>query len=233
MLYLIGLGLDDGEITRKGLNALEEVDTAFAEFYTNTEDIDLQRLEEETGAEIEQLDRGEVEQQDRVVEAAEDRDVAFLVSGDPLAATTHYGIKYRAEKQGVKVEVVHAPSILASVAETGLNAYKFGRVVTLPEDSRPSSILGHIEDNDSVGLHTLVLLDVDYPASEAAEKLVNLGVSGDRKAVVLERANQSSQWINVADLGEIPDEDFGRPPHSIILVGETSHNEEEFLASHL
>lgn len=232
MLYLIGLGLDDGEITLKGLEALEEVEKAFAEFYTNTKNIDLETLEEETGTEIEELSREEVEQQDRIIEAAREDDTAFLVSGDPLTATTHYDIKHRAEQEGVKVEVIHAPSILTSVVETGLNVYKFGRTVTLPENAAPTSVRKHIEENDSIGLHTLVLLDIDYSANEAADKLMELGLEEQRKAVVVERANQSSQWITVDALENVAEEDFGRTPHSIILIGETSHKEEEFLEEH-
>lgn len=232
MLYLIGLGLDDGEITVKGRKALESVDRAFAEFYTNTANIDIEELEEETGTGIEELSREEVEQQEEVSAAMEDGDVAFLVSGDPLTATTHYDIKHRAEEKGEKVEVIHAPSILTSVAETGLNVYKFGRVVTLPEDSKPVSVLDHIEENDSIGLHTLVLLDIDYPADRAADKLVEMGVDPEREAVVIERANQSSQWINVGALEDMASADLGRPPHSIILAGEKDHKEEEFLEAH-
>ncbi|MFB6190463.1 MAG: diphthine synthase [Candidatus Nanohaloarchaea archaeon] len=232
MLYLIGLGLDDREITEKGREALGTADRAFAEFYTNTASIDIERLEEETGTEIERLSREEVEQQEKISAALEDGDVAFLVSGDPLTATTHYDIKHRAEEKGEKVEVIHAPSILTSVAETGLNVYKFGRVVTLPESSRPSSVTDHIADNDSIGLHTLVLLDIDYRADEAAEKLVDMGVDPGREAVVIERANHSSQWINVGRLEDMADADLGRTPHSIVLVGEMDHKEQEFLEGH-
>ncbi len=232
MLYMIGLGLDDNEITQKGLEALEEVDHAYVEFYTNTKDIDLDLIEEKTGTEIEELSREEVEQKDLIVEGAGEMDIAFLVSGDPLTATTHYDIKHRAEERDVKVEVVHGPSILTSVAETGLNVYKFGRVVTLPEDAKPQSLMAHVEENDSIGLHTLVLLDIDYSATDAAEKLIDLGIDKEREAVVLERANQSSQWITVARLDKITEEKFGRPPHSIVLTGEADHKEAEFLEEH-
>ncbi|MFB6100164.1 MAG: diphthine synthase, partial [Candidatus Nanohalobium sp.] len=137
MIHLIGLGLDNGEVTEKGLEAMESADRVFAEFYTNTETVDLEKLEEETGSEIQKLSREEVEQQDTIIEEAGDSDVAFLVSGDALTATTHYDIKHRAEERGIETEVVHAPSIFTSIAETGLNVYKFGRTVTLPEEGKP------------------------------------------------------------------------------------------------
>jgi len=230
MLYLIGLGLDDGEITQKGIKALQSVEKAYAEFYTNTETVDLEALEEETGTEIDKLSREQVEQEDTVIESARDQDTAFLVSGNALTETTHYEIKHRAEKEGLEVEVIHAPSIFTSISETGLNVYKFGRTVTLPEDFAPESIVEHVEKNDSIGLHTLVLLDIDYDAADAADKLIELDQGlEDRQAIVLERANNEDQAISLATLGELAEHDFGRPPHCIILVGETSHMEEEFI----
>ncbi|PSH01698.1 MAG: diphthine synthase [Nanohaloarchaea archaeon SW_10_44_10] len=232
MLYLIGLGLDDGEVTQKGLEALEEANRAFAEFYTNTENISLEKLERKTGKEIEKLSREEVERSDKVLESAENQDTAFLVSGDPLTATTHYDIKHRAEEKEIDVEVIHAPSIFASIAETGLNVYKFGRTVTLPNDSAPESVTEYINKNDEIGLHSLILLDINYPANEAAQKLTDMDESlADRETVVIERANHKDQQITVLRLEQAAEHEFGSTPHSIILTGEKSHKEEEFLKS--
>ncbi|MFP4038365.1 MAG: diphthine synthase [Candidatus Nanohaloarchaea archaeon] len=227
MLHIIGLGLDNNEITRKGIEALKKVDKAYAEFYTNTANIDLESLP----CEVELLEREEVEQEDKILKSAETQDTAFLVSGDPLTATTHYDIKHRAEEKGLEVEVVHAPSIFTSVAETGLNIYKFGRTVTLPENGEPESIVEHIGKNDSVGLHTLVLLDIDLEASKAAQKLLDLGLE-NREAVVIERANREDMNVKASTLKEISDMQLGDTPHSIVLTGEKSFKEEEFLESH-
>jgi len=233
MLYLIGLGLDNGETTQKGLEAIEEVDRAFVEFYTNTENISLEKLEDKTGKEIEKLTREEVERNDKVLESAEKRDTAFLVSGDALTATTHYDIKHRAEEKGIDVEVVHAPSIFVSIAETGLNAYKFGRTVTLPNDSAPESVTEYVNKNDEIGLHSLILLDIDYPANEAVQKLIDMDESlADREAVVLERANHDDQQVTVLRLEQAAEHEFGSTPHSIILTGNKSHKEDEFLEAY-
>lgn len=233
MLSIVGLGLDEGEITQKGLKALKKADYGYAEFYTNTKTIDLDELEEETGTDIEELSRKEVEQEEVPIENAEDSDICFLVSGDPLTATTHFEIKHQAEERDIQVEVIHAPSILTSVAETGLNVYKFGRVVTLPEEGKPQSVVEKIEKNNSIGLHTLILLDIDYSAGRAAEKLIGMGENlEDREAVVLERANNSDQKITVGDLGEIADQFSGETPQCLILTGEKSFKEEEFLEAY-
>ncbi len=233
MLYLIGLGLDDGEITQKAVEALENVEKAYAEFYTNTETVDIESLEEKTGTGIEKLERSEVEQEDQILESAKEKLTAFLVSGHPLTATTHYDIKHRAEEEGVETEVIHAPSIFTSVASTGLNVYKFGRTVTLPEHAAPESIVEHIKKNDSIGLHTLVLLDINYDASDAAEKLVDLDSDlAERDTVILERANAEDQNVSRLSLEEASEKEFGETPHCIVIVGDTSHKEDEFLEAY-
>ncbi len=233
MLQLVGVGLDDREVTEKGLEAIESAEKVYAEFYTNTETVDLERVEEKTGSEIEKLPRDKVEREDKIIESAKEEDTAFLVSGDPLTATTHYDIKHRAEEEGLEVEVVHAPSIFTSIAETGLNVYKFGRTVTLPEDASPQSVVDYIGKNDEIGLHTLILLDINYEAGKASEKLIDLDEElAERDAVVLERANDSSQNISAGKLENFVEKDLGEPPHCIIIVGDTSHKEEEFLEAY-
>lgn len=233
MLHLVGVGLDDREITEKGLEAIENAEKVYAEFYTNTETVDLERVEEKTDSEIEKLPRDKVEREDKIIESAEEKDTAFLVSGDPLTATTHYDIKHRAEEKGLDVEVVHAPSIFTSIAETGLNVYKFGRTVTLPKDAAPQSVADYIEKNDEIGLHSLILLDINYRAEKASEKLIDLEEDlADRDAVVIERANDSSQEISAGKLEEFSGKELGKPPHCIVIVGDTSHKEEEFLEAY-
>ncbi len=228
MLHLIGLGLDNDEITVKGLKAIESSEKVFAEFYTNTETVDIEKIEEKTGQEIQKLSRDEVEQQDTIVESAQSQETAFLVSGDALTATTHYDIKRRAEQKDIDTDVVHAPSIFTSIAETGLSIYKFGRTVTLPKDMKPDSITEYIHENLSVGLHTLVLLDIDYPADEARDKIVEMDEElADKDAIFLERANLDDQNIEFGKLKDL--EITGGTPHSIIILGETSHVEDENL----
>jgi diphthine synthase len=231
MIHLVGLGLDNREVTEKGLEAIEDAEKVFAEFYTNTETIDLERIEDETGSEIRKLSREEVEQEDRIVEEGKDSDVAFLVSGDALTATTHYDIKHRAEEKGIETEVVHAPSIFTSIAETGLNVYKFGRTVTLPEEGKPESVIKHIEKNDEISLHSLILLDINLEANKAAGRILEMKPEfSERETVVLERANLESQETSRMKLEEVSDSEFGEPPHCLILPGEKSHKEEEFVA---
>jgi len=94
-------------------------------------------------------------------------------------------------------------------------------------------VTDYIEKNDEIGLHSLILLDINYRAEKAAEKLVNLNKDlADRDAVVIERANDESQEITLGELGDFSDKELGNPPHCIIIIGETSHKEEEFIEAY-
>ncbi len=73
-------------------------------------------------------DRTCVEQKsDVILHGAEKADVALLVVGDPLAATTHHDLMMRASDAGIPVNVVHNASIMNAVACCGLQLYSFGQ----------------------------------------------------------------------------------------------------------
>jgi diphthine synthase len=100
---------------------------------------------------------------DDILAGAADYDVALLVVGDPFGATTHTDIVLRARKLAIPVEVVHNASIVNAVGGCGLQLYNFGQTVSIPfwtETWKPDSWLKRIEENASLGLHTLVLLDI-------------------------------------------------------------------------
>ena len=92
------------------------------------------------------------------------KDVAFLSAGDPLIATTHSEMLIEAKKAGIKTTVIHSSSILsAAPGIAGLQAYKFGKVTTIPfteENYFPHSPYLAIKANMDSKLHTLVLLDI-------------------------------------------------------------------------
>ncbi|MFB6265853.1 MAG: diphthine synthase, partial [Candidatus Nanohaloarchaea archaeon] len=227
MLSLVGLGLRDGDISLRGLEALERADRAYAEFYTNPAEYDLGVLEERTGTGIEILDRSEVEEKGRVVETAVEEDVVFLVSGDPLAATTHQDVLFRARERGIETEVIHAPSIFTAVAETGLSLYKFGRTttLTLQNGEVPGSVLEAIERNREDGLHTLVLVDPELPLDEMLEAFAE---RWDSEVLLC-----SGLGTPESELGRDRPENFPRSdldqPVSIVVTGVLSGNEEERL----
>jgi len=165
VLYLIGLGLGDEEdITVKGLNAVRRCSHVFLEQYTAVLGVDAERLEKFYGKKVTIADRDMVESQAEVImEHAKDEDVAFLVVGDPFAATTHHDLVLRAAELGIKVETIHNASIMNGVAQTGLQLYQFGQTVSIcffHEQWRPDSFYDKIKTNMQNNFHTLCLLDI-------------------------------------------------------------------------
>lgn len=109
-------------------------------------------------------DREFVEQgADELLSNAENKEVAFLVVGDPFGATTHTDLTLRAKERGVKVQVVHNASIMNAVGCAGLQLYHFGETISIPywtDSWKPDSFYDKIKANRDHGLHTLCLLDI-------------------------------------------------------------------------
>lgn len=224
MLSLIGLGLNDPDVTLRAVEAIKSADQGFCELFTNALDYDIEGLERRTGTRITRLDREEVEDEDLVVKEAMERDVAFLVSGDPLFATTHQGILFRARKHGIKTQVFHAPSVLNAVGETGLSMYKFGRITTLTEAYQgdvPGSVFEIVAKNRDMGLHSLILADMVLGFDEALD-MVEPRVEDE--VLVCSRLGTDDAEIMYEDLSAMGGMAVEKP-FSFIIPGELSENE--------
>lgn len=167
VLYIIGLGLgDEKDITVRGLELVKACDHIFLEAYTSIlGGVSKDRLEAFYGKNVTIAERGLVENEaeDLIIEPAKDRNVAFLVVGDPVCATTHTDLVLRAKEVGVKVELVHNASIMGAAGACGLQLYNFGHTVSIPffdDNWRPTSFYPKIKYNRLGGMHTLCLLDI-------------------------------------------------------------------------
>ncbi|XP_063235596.1 diphthine methyl ester synthase isoform X2 [Bacillus rossius redtenbacheri] len=124
----------------------------------------MELREEFYGRPIIVADRDLVEQgADLILKDAADKDVAFLVVGDPFGATTHADLVLRAKEAGIRVEIIHNASIMNAIACCGLQLYSFGEAVSIPywtETWKPDSFYDKIAANRRRGLHTLCLLDI-------------------------------------------------------------------------
>lgn len=135
-LYLIGLGLGNHkDITVKGLEVVKSSEEIYLESYTSCLGVKKEELEKFYEKEITELWREDVEygaddMLDKIKENP-DKHYSFLVIGDPLCATTHIDIYYRALKKGIKVEVIHNASIMNAVGCCGLHVYDFGATISM------------------------------------------------------------------------------------------------------
>ena len=165
-LDFIGLGLNGIEgMTRESLDAVRSADVVFAEFYTSLPGAtSFSELEAALGKKIVLLSRDQVESGDMILNTAREKRVVFLAGGDSMSATTHVELRLRAVREEIRNRIYHAPSVLTTVPSVlGLSHYKFGRTTTLvfPRTNFfPMSPYDVIKANISLGLHTLVLLDI-------------------------------------------------------------------------
>lgn len=164
-LYLIGIGLnDEKDVTVRGINIIRNSKKTYLENYTSLLNCNKKTLEKEYKKKIVLADRALVEsEENNIIQEAKKANIAFLVVGDPMSATTHIDLMLRARKEGVAVEVVHNASILTAIGMAGLDLYKYGRTVSIvfkQENWVVESYYDMIKENKNRGLHTLCLLDI-------------------------------------------------------------------------
>ncbi|KAF1810897.1 diphthine synthase-like protein [Eremomyces bilateralis CBS 781.70] len=263
MLYLIGLGLaDEKDITVKGLEIVKRAERVYLEAYTAILLIEKNQLEAFYGRPVIIADRELVETgSDDILADADKVDVAFLVVGDPFSATTHADLVIRARELSIPTQSIPNASILTSIGTTGLQLYNFGQTVSMVfflPSWRPASFYDRIKENVSIGLHTLVLLDIKVKeqslenlargrkiyepprfmtVAQCADQMLEVeeekaeGVYGKESlAVGVARVGSSDQSIAVGTLEQLKSADLGKPLHSLILLGKRVHDlEREFL----
>jgi len=248
-LTLVGLGISDEKgISLSGLEELKGCEKIFAESYTNLlPEGTLHRLEKLIEKPIALLSREQVEGERVLLESAMSSKTALVVPGDPMIATTHISLVISAKKKGISVRIRHASSILsAAIGESGLQAYKFGKMVTLAywrENYKPMAAYDVIAENLSRGLHTLLLLDIDeklgpMKPSDAAKLLLEMEKAGKKKimlpetkAVLLQGVGRASPVSSFLPLHELASgsRSGSSDPAILIIPAKFHFLEKEFL----
>ena len=236
MLYIIGIGLDKKDITLKGLEAVKKCKKVYLESYTSILPCSMPELEKIIGKKVVPADRSVVEEKNVIVEEAKKQNVALLVMGDPLSATTHLDILIRAEKMKVKTAVIHSVSVFNAVSETGLQLYKFGKTASIPtwqKNFKPESFYDIIEENLSINAHTLLLIDIGLSVNDALSYLKEINEKRksnliNNNLIICSRVGTDKQKIIVGNINKLVKEKFELPA-CIIVPGKMHFMEEEFL----
>jgi len=162
MLYLIGLGLnDEKDLTLKAIEIAKKCE-CFCELYTSLWQGSIENLEELIGKKVKILKRKDLEENSEVlIEKSKKNNIAVFVPGDPLSATTHIDLVYQAKTRKIPVKIIHNASIVSAIGETGLQLYKFGKIATIPLSGKLENVKKTVKGNKKLGLHTLLLLDID------------------------------------------------------------------------
>ncbi len=250
MLYIIGIGLKPEHLTLEALHAIEECDSIYLETYTSAfAEGDLKELKKAIGGKkINLLERAQVEGEfaQSIMPEAKKENIALLVFGAPLFATTHIQLLIDAKALKVKTQVIQGISVQNFLPETGLDAYKFGRIATIvaPEENyAPESFYEIIESNFSNGLHTLCLLDIKSGLGEFLGVSEALGILQDieeRKSknilkrallVAVAGAGSRRQKIAIGNAAELSNFPKTPLPQSLIICGRLNEKENEAIGA--
>ncbi len=253
--FIIGIGLnDEKDITLKGLEAIKACDTVYLENYTSKLSVPFEKLEGLYGKKVILADRNMVENNsDEILKD----NVAFLVIGDAISATTHIDLIQRAKVKGLGVEIIHNSSILTAIGVTGLQLYKFGKTssIVFSEDNwLPETPYDTIKNNND--LHTLLLLDIKVKEPSKSELKNNTNKpqpshymtvnEAIKTLLIIEEKRKKNIFTedtycigcarigsdNIIKYGKAKDllkEDFGSPLHCLIIPGKLHFMEQEML----
>jgi diphthine synthase len=166
---------------------------------------------------------------------AQERDVAFLVGGDPMVSTTHLDLLLRALEMGIRTKIIHSSSIVTAVSGlTGLQNYRFGRSTTIPFPylARGKRIVPEtpylvLKENLARNLHTMLFLDIQneryMTVNVGAQLLLEMEeIAGeqilqDQIGIGIARAGSEDAVVRADLLSRLPSQDFGGPLHIMVV----------------
>lgn len=238
MLYLIGLGLNEKSISLEGIEAIKKCKKIYLESYTVNFPYSKEELEKVVGSKIISANRDFVENF-KMLDEAKKQNIALLVYGSPLTATTHISLIQEAKKQKIKCEIINNASVLDAMAESGLQLYKFGKITNLPkwneeENYIPTSFIETIKENQKINAHSLILVDIGLEFKDAIERLENLMKKEKinfNKIVVCERLGNKDKKIIYGEIENLKKINV-KPPYCLIIPARLHFMEEEVLKSY-
>ncbi|MCD4666754.1 diphthine synthase [archaeon] len=231
MLYMIGIGLSEKDITLGALGAVKECSEIFLEKYTSV-GCSTTVLNKIFNKEITEADREFVES-DELINKAKDNNVALLIYGDVFSATTHISLFLEAKKQNVDVEILNSSSILTAIGKIGLSLYNFGKTVSI-SFTESDVAYENFKINYENGMHTLVLLDLDpknnkfLDVKHGIEYFRSKGLENG-KIIGISQLNMNNEKIKYGDFEMLEKEDWKEFPQALIIPGKLHFLEEEAL----
>ncbi len=236
MLYLIGLGLNADGISKYGLEVTKRCKRVYLENYTVDFPYTIGKLSEIIGKKIIPADRKRVEELS-LVDEANRLDIALLVYGSPLTATTHITLLQEARRLGIKTKVIASASVLDAVAETGLQLYKFGKVASMPawkpeENFTPDSFMEIVKDNQKINAHSLILIDIGLEFSDALNQLEKSAEKHNMKLnriVLCQTLGTRYQKIFYRKIKDLKEFTSVRKPYCIVIPSKLHFMEKEVL----
>ncbi|MDD5418075.1 MAG: diphthine synthase [Candidatus Nanoarchaeia archaeon] len=238
VLYLIGTGIGEKGISVKGIETARKCHEVYSEIYTLEKKEELSKI---IGKKINVLKREDIENTPEKF-LKKSKNIAVLVGGDPLTATTHTDLIIRAHEMNIKTKIIHASSILSSIGETGLSVYKFGKTASIPkpqENFKPESFYDLFLENQKINAHTLFLLDIGMCINDGLKIIMGISEKRDKKvnmdtnAVAVARLGQINQIIKYGAIKDLLKFNYGKEAQCIVIPSKMHFMEEEFLKNFL
>ncbi len=248
MLFLVGTGVSYNDISVQAVETCRNCELYIERYTSLVDDRKVEYLEGLLGRKISTLSREDLEDRAKeTVEKANGKDIAILVGGDPLTATTHKILLIEAKKQGVKTKILHSSSAIPAImGESGLDFYRFGQICTISrwtDSYKPVSFYETIERNMAANLHSLILLDY-YPEKgttlsaqeavkelEAAENSYKKGIiDGNARIMLVQDIGTDKQKLIMTTM-DAAESTKGWQMATIIIPAKLSKIEEETLNS--
>jgi diphthine synthase len=248
MLHLVGLGLNTGDIPQRSLELCKKCEIYVDNYTSLVSDEYQDYLRKTLGKDLTNISRSTLEEEiDMLLNIAKNKEIAVLVAGDPLIATTHKVIFIAAKKKGVEVRVHHAASILSTLmGESGLDFYRFGSACTIAawsQDYKPVSFYETIQRNVQNNLHTVIFLDYDSQKKssldineaihllfEAEKHYKKWLIYDDMKIMVLRRMSFGDQQRLFITIKEAAKMKFEPGPAALIYPAKLTEVEKEVIA---
>ncbi|MDN5845714.1 MAG: diphthine synthase [Candidatus Nitrosocosmicus sp.] len=256
MLYIIGIGINEFKSLPLGsMEILRSSDIVYVERFTGFISDEFVRNLSDTlqmknasksriDIDIKFIKRWFIEDGREILENAQKSLVCILVYGDPLVATTYNELLVRARKLSIDFKIVHSSSgILSLMGESGLQPYKFGKMVTMMDDPMSSiTVYDTIYENMCLGLHTLILTEYNnddgknnFQSSsdpfylsprrvielllEREEEIKLLNFSIETYGMVASKIGQKGSTISSGTIKSLLKLGYSGGPNSIIIPG--------------
>lgn len=234
----MGLGLSIEGISQEALEIVKRCKKIYLENYTVDFPYSREELAHKINKKILPADREFIESEE-IVDEAENMDVALLIYGSPLTATTHISLINECKRLKVGYRVIYSASILDAVAETGLQLYKFGKITSMPKwdekkNFTPDSFMEIVKENQSINAHSLILIDIGLEFEDA---LKELKISAEKnniklgKIILCQTLGTKTNKIFYSSTERFSEFNSVRKPYCIIIPGKLHFLEKEMLSN--
>lgn len=233
MLYIIGLGLNENSLSQEALNKVKKCKKVYLETYTVSLLYPVEKLEKIIQKKIILLDRTVVESLN-FVKVAKKQDVALLIYGSPLFATTHSAILEECRKLKIPFYILFNASVFDAIGQTGLQLYKFGKITSLPrwqKNYQPESFIDTVLENKKINAHSLILIDIGLDAKTALDQLETVLKNknySEEKIILCSCLGTKNQWIIYGSIAKVKSKKI-KEPFCIIIPAQLHFMEEECL----